>query len=153
MKSISLPSLLKKTQKVFNAFIRSRDKDKGCISCGAAVPEAGHYYSQGQHSALRFNDVNTNGQCTRCNRFLHGNLIRYREGILKRHGQKKLDLLDSAARNRVKKWSRIELNEIIKECKPLGTYLSKELKMSDRHGGNIDEFPPHLHIREFPKSK
>lgn len=37
--------------------------------------------------------------------------------------------------------------------KQLGTYLSKELKMSDRHGGNIDEFPPHLHIREFPKSK
>jgi len=35
--------------------------------------------------------------------------------------------------------------------KQLGTHLAKKLKMSDRHGGNIDEFPPHLQIREFPK--
>ncbi|MBS1915690.1 MAG: DUF5131 family protein [Bacteroidetes bacterium] len=34
--------------------------------------------------------------------------------------------------------------------KQLGTYLSKQLKMSDRHGGNIDEFPEHLRIRKFP---
>jgi hypothetical protein len=25
--------------------------------------------------------------------------------------------------------------------------------MSDRHGGNIDEFPEHLKIRQFPTSK
>lgn len=36
--------------------------------------------------------------------------------------------------------------------KQMGTYLSKELKMSDRHGGNINEFPKHLQIREFPKT-
>ena len=36
--------------------------------------------------------------------------------------------------------------------KQLGTYLSKQLNMSDRHGGNIDEFPEQLKIREFPKS-
>lgn len=35
--------------------------------------------------------------------------------------------------------------------KQLGTYLSKKMGMSDRHGGNIDEFPEHLQIREFPK--
>lgn len=35
--------------------------------------------------------------------------------------------------------------------KQMGTYLSKQLGMSDRHGGNIDEFPKHLQIREFPK--
>lgn len=34
--------------------------------------------------------------------------------------------------------------------KQLGTHLAKELKMSDRHGGNIDEFPEHLRIRKFP---
>jgi len=34
--------------------------------------------------------------------------------------------------------------------KQMGTYLAKQLKMSDRHGGNIDEFPEHLKIREFP---
>lgn len=37
--------------------------------------------------------------------------------------------------------------------KQMGTYLSKKLKMSDRHGGNIDEFPEHLRIRQFPKTQ
>jgi protein gp37 len=36
--------------------------------------------------------------------------------------------------------------------KQLGTHLSKQLGMSDRHGGNIDDFPKNLQIREFPKS-
>lgn len=36
--------------------------------------------------------------------------------------------------------------------KQLGTYLSKELKMSDRHGGDISEFPEHLRIRNFPNN-
>jgi protein gp37 len=37
--------------------------------------------------------------------------------------------------------------------KQLGTHISKEMKLGDRHGGNIDEFPEHLRIREFPKIK
>lgn len=36
--------------------------------------------------------------------------------------------------------------------KQLGTALSKQMKLSDRHGGNIDEFPKQLKIREFPKN-
>lgn len=35
--------------------------------------------------------------------------------------------------------------------KQLGTHLSRQLKMTDRHGGNIEEFPKHLQLREFPK--
>lgn len=34
--------------------------------------------------------------------------------------------------------------------KQMGTYLAKQMNMSDRHGGNIDEFPTHLQIRKFP---
>ncbi len=37
--------------------------------------------------------------------------------------------------------------------KQLGTHLAKELKMSDRHGGNINEFPEHLRLRQFPPMK
>lgn len=113
-KTTPLPRLLKKAQEVFNAFIRARDIDKGCISCGGPVQEAGHYFSQGHHSALRFNEVNTNGQCTRCNCFLHGNLINYRSGLIARYGESKLNLLESSAKNKVKKWSRVELEAIIK---------------------------------------
>lgn len=117
-KLIPIPKLLKKTQIVFNRWIRERDRDAGCISCGAEVTEAGHYYSQGHHSSLRFNEVNTNGQCTRCNCFLSGNLIHYGKGLVKKYGQQKIDLLDSVAtRNPIKRWTRTELEEILKQYK------------------------------------
>jgi protein gp37 len=35
--------------------------------------------------------------------------------------------------------------------KQTGTHLAKELKLNDRHGGDISEFPPHLQIRQHPK--
>jgi protein gp37 len=35
--------------------------------------------------------------------------------------------------------------------KQLGTFLSKQLKHKDRHGGDIEEFPESLKVREFPK--
>jgi hypothetical protein len=113
-KVIPLPKLLKKAQIVFNRWVRNRDRNKGCISCGAEVTEAGHYYSQGHHSALRFNEVNTNGQCTRCNCFLHGNLIHYRNGLLSRYSEVEIILLDSiGTRNPLRKYQRHELEFII----------------------------------------
>ena len=112
----TLPKLLKKAQDVFNAWIRNRDKDKGCISCGGSVDHAGHYFSQGHHSALRFNEMNVNGQCLRCNNFLHGNLINYRKGLVKRYGEQKVLILESHG-SKVKKWSRVELKAIIQMYK------------------------------------
>lgn len=34
--------------------------------------------------------------------------------------------------------------------KQLGTHLSKKLGLKDRHGGDINEWPEHLRIRQFP---
>ena len=114
----SLPVLLKLAQASFNKWIRLRDRFKGCISCGATIEQAGHYYSQGHHSALRFNEINVNGQCVRCNYHLHGNQIGYRNGLMSRYSKQELDLLDSVAtRNPVKKWSRVELEFIINHYK------------------------------------
>ena len=112
-KLISLPKLLKKAQIVFNRWIRERDMEIGCISCGGEVQQAGHYFSQGQHSSLRFDEFNVNGQCIRCNLFLSGNLIRYGEGINFRYGTDIYVNLLAKSRNPLKKWTREELNEII----------------------------------------
>lgn len=117
-KQISLPRLLKKTQDTFNRWIRLRDKDKGCISCGAQVTEAGHYLSQGHNSEFRFNELNTNGQCTRCNRFMHGHLIAYRQGLVKRYGEERVLMLESRPK-KYKKWSRCELENIIEMYKTI----------------------------------
>lgn len=113
-KVIPLPRLIKKAQDVFNAWIRKRDEGRGCISCGSAVTEAGHYLSAGHNSALRFNEVNTNGQCTRCNCFMHGNLIEYRKGLVKKYGEEKVFMLESIS-HRIKRWIRFELEAIIQE--------------------------------------
>ena len=117
-KLIPIPKLTKKAQTVFNAFIRNRDQSKGCISCGAPVTEAGHYLNAGHYSALRFNEINVNGQCTRCNCFNHGNLIHYRQGLVKRIGEEKVKQLEqSVAIRTVKKFSRYELEAIIQMYK------------------------------------
>lgn len=112
----TLPKLTAKAQKIFNAWVRNRDKENGCISCGAEVQHAGHYFSVGHHSALRFDEYNVNGQCLRCNNFLHGNLIRYRQGLVNKYGENKVLLLEGTA-HKVKKWTRLELDWIISNYK------------------------------------
>lgn len=116
-KEISLPKLLAKAQKVFNAWVRRRDSSLSlpCICCGSFnTSDAGHYFSQGQHSALRFNETNVNLCCRKCNHFLAGNLINYRQGLIRRYGEAAVDKLELAAKlNRVKKWSRFELDMLI----------------------------------------
>jgi len=114
-KQITLPGLIKKAQKVFNAFIRERDKDRSCITCGKyKIEHACHFYSAGQYPALRFNTDNVHGGCLSCNYFKHGELHFYRDHLEKRIGKDRLALLDSTAtRNRVRKWSRVDLGLII----------------------------------------
>lgn len=112
-KVLTLPKLLKKAQETFNKWIRFRDINSGCISCGGPTEQAGHFFSQGHHSPLRFNEVNTNGQCVKCNCYLHGNLIKYRQGLVKRYGVEIVEQLElNADLHRVKKWSRLELEWI-----------------------------------------
>lgn len=115
-KAVSIPTLLKKAIRVFNAWIRNRDRELPCISCGVAeVSEAGHYYPAGHYSCLKFNEINVNGQCTQCNCFKSGNLIHYRNGLLSRYSEQEINLLDAAARKPFKKWDRFELEYIIQK--------------------------------------
>jgi hypothetical protein len=108
----TIPKLLAKAQKIFNAYIRERDRDLGCISCGGRVDHAGHYLSVGHHGAFRFDESNCHGQCMPCNNFKHGNLIRYRQGLVDRIGENRVRELE-AEKNTVKKWTREEVNAII----------------------------------------
>lgn len=94
----SISQWRRELQQVFNKFIRERDKGKGCISCGAKLQgkyDAGHYYSVGSYPNLRFNEDNCHGQCVHCNQHLHGNLLEYQIGILKRIGKHRLEELES----------------------------------------------------------
>ena len=109
---------LKIAQQVFNKFIRVRDAGLNCISCNKPCKKenAGHYYSQGGHSAVRFDEDNVHLQCEACNTYLSGNLLNYQIGIEKRIGAQKLLNLQAKA-HEVKKWTKDELKELIAEYK------------------------------------
>jgi len=115
----TIQQLLLVAQKVFNAFIRQRDS-KGdyfvCISCNRHQAlhqmNAGHFYSAGNHSYLRFNENNVHGQCIRCNMHLHGNLIPYQAGLIRKIGLDKVQELDQWKHFSMK-WDRVQLIGII----------------------------------------
>lgn len=105
---------LKLAQQVFNKYIRLRDQGRLCISCDNPPKKAnaGHYFSQGGHSNVRFDEENVHLQCEHCNSFLSGNLLNYQIGIEKRIGADRLIELHGRAHD-VKKWTADELKEII----------------------------------------
>jgi len=110
---------MKEAQKVFNQYIRLRDKNQTCISCGSKLGskyDAGHFYSMGGHKAVTFDEDNVHAQCVACNQFKSGNLINYREGLIKRIGEAKLNDLSQRA-NQTRKYSNDELQELIKTYK------------------------------------
>ena len=79
--------LLKKAIHYFNAFIRERDKDKGCISCSCrSISDAGHWQKAGRYQSLRFDEMNVHGQCKSCNYYQGGRQSETRLGILNRYG-------------------------------------------------------------------
>lgn len=106
-------------QKVFNTYIRTRDKNSRCISCETPLNgrkfDAGHYRSVGSNPQLRFNEENVWGQCVPCNRDKHGNLIEYRKGLIKKIGVEKVEYLENF--NISVKLSIPEIKEKIKEYK------------------------------------
>jgi hypothetical protein len=115
---MTLSDYLKLTKQVFNKYIRLRDKNQLCISCQKPPKKqnAGHYFSSGGHSNVRFDEDNVHLQCEHCNTFLSGNLLNYQIEIEKRIGADKLIELQAKA-HIVKKWSIEELKELIKTYK------------------------------------
>ena len=118
---------LKLLQVVFNTYIRLRDKDRECVSCGCDMKgrkgDASHFYSVGGNANLRFNEDNTHLSCVPCNQFKHGNLLEYAERLPKRIGQERFERL-KLDRNTPTKLSIPEIQERIKHYKQ----LIKEMK-------------------------
>ncbi len=89
--------LTQKAQKVFNQYIRMRDKGDPCISCGWTGDcqwHAGHYRASGSAPALRFELLNCHMQCAQCNRHKSGNLTNYRIALIKKIGLKKVEWIE-----------------------------------------------------------
>ena len=85
-------------QKEVNAYVRYRDKDEPCCTCGTRNDikyDAGHYRSRGACKELRFELTNIHKQCSvRCNQHGSGMRAEYRDFIIRKYGADHLAWLD-----------------------------------------------------------
>jgi hypothetical protein len=112
----------KLAQQAVNAFVRLRDKDKPCISCGrhhGGQYHAGHYRSVGSAPHLRFNTRQIHKQCQPCNMHLSGNIINYRRSLVDKFGQEYVEQIESDSK--VRKFS-------IDDIKSIKEYYRKMVK-------------------------
>ena len=121
---------MKEAQTAFNQFIRLRDQLAGhpCISSGQPLDwsgnnvDAGHYRSRGSAPHLRFSELNCHAQSKKDNRYLSGNAVDYRIGLIARIGLEAVESLE--ADQAPKKYTITELKAI----KALYVRKLKELK-------------------------
>ncbi len=113
----SLTEYESEAKKEFQRWIRERDADQPCISCGNYNTDdwaGGHYHPAGIYSGVIFNELNCHKQCnSHCNKFLGGNLIEYRKHLSVKIGEDNLVKLEQLANDTRKyKWTREQLIEI-----------------------------------------
>lgn len=102
-----LSYFIKQAQHAFNEFIRYRDRDLPCISCGRhhdGQYHAGHFRTTGASPELRFDEDNCHKQCSSCNNHLSGNLTAYRPALIAKIGQARFDALMGP--HALPKWTR-----------------------------------------------
>ena len=115
-KTKTLGKLKQEVQVVFNAYIRERDNDQPCISCGQyKTLQAGHFYAVSTHQGLRYDEYNVHGECSGCNCFNESHLINYYDNLIRKIGTLKfMELQNRAAEYKANgyKFTRSELMEI-----------------------------------------
>lgn len=116
-------SVLKATQDIFNKYIRLRDKDLPCISCGTTKDveyAAGHFWAT-TYQYLRLNEDNVHKQCNaHCNMNLRGNLLEYRPNLIKKIGLERVEKLDNDR--------HLEFKKSIQELKEIQEYYKLKIK-------------------------
>ncbi|MEE3504853.1 recombination protein NinG [Pseudomonas sp. 10C3] len=121
---------VRECQQAFNEYIRWRDQVAGhaCISSGRPLDwsgnavDAGHYRSVGSAPHLRFDERNCHAQSKADNRFLSGNAVDYRIGLIERIGLDAVEGLE--ADQSVRKYTVEQLQEIKAKYRA----LTRELK-------------------------
>lgn len=93
---------MKEAQAAFNKYVRIRDHGKPCISCGSmpeqkygGMMDCSHYRSTGAAKHLRFHLHNAAAACVKCNRYLSGNVVELRKGLIERIGTEKVEAIDN----------------------------------------------------------
>ena len=88
---------LREAQTVFNAWIRERDRDLPCVSCGRhhqGQYHAGHYRTVASSPALRYEPLNVAKQCAPCNNHKSGDIVNFRIELVRRIGLELVEWLE-----------------------------------------------------------
>lgn len=103
----------REAQTAFNLWVRLRDKDRPCISCGRhhnGQYHAGHFLSVGARPELRYEPSNVWKQCSPCNTHLSGNAVLFRAALVREIGVEKVEWLEGPHEPR--KYTADDLKEI-----------------------------------------
>ena len=131
MKTIS--KLKKELDNIFSVFIRLRDAtDEGVVQCFTCSRishyksgmQCGHFQSRRHHST-RWNELNCQVQCVKCNLYEQGEQFRFGIGLDRKYGEGTADELEFLSRT-IMKVSRIDYEEKISYYKNLVDKLKKE---------------------------
>jgi hypothetical protein len=121
-----------KADRYFSLFIRLRDADDNglgkCFTCGTIKPvkemDCGHWIKR-QHQATRFNEINCQLQCKRCNAFEQGRDADFERELIKKYGQDKVNLL-KAGKNTVSKTNQLKIDYLTAYYKQKAEQLARE---------------------------
>ncbi|MCK9740039.1 recombination protein NinG [Pseudomonas syringae pv. syringae] len=117
---------MKDTQTAFNAWVRERDVELPCISCGRhhqGKYDAGHYRTVGSNPALRFEPLNCHKQCVPCNQHKSGNVVEYRLELVRRIGIVNVEWLEGP--HEPQKYTVDELKALTAKYRALTRELKK----------------------------
>lgn len=118
---------LKEAQIAFNAWIRERDRDLPCVSCGRhhqGQYHCGHYRTVAGSPALRYEPLNCAKQCAPCNNHKSGDIVNYRIELVKRIGQEAVEWLEGP--HEPKRYTIEDLKEITSIYRAKVRQLKKE---------------------------
>ena len=91
-------SLIELAQMVVNKYVRLRDLNKPCCSCGHFGDRqfhSGHYQNVGGHRQLRFYTLNIHKQCSICNNWKSSNNEQYRPFMINKYGLEFVERLEA----------------------------------------------------------
>lgn len=112
----SIARLIQEARVPFQRWIRFRDANKPCAACGTTemnIVHASHIWKAEIYTGLIFDEMNVHSCCNKCNIFLNGNEVAFRQGIAERYGSDYVIELDKKS-NRLRnyKFTREELKQI-----------------------------------------
>lgn len=113
---------IKQAQQAVNAFVRARDSNLPCVSCGttsAAQWDAGHYRTTAAAPQFRFDPRQIHKQCSVCNQHKSGNIVPYRVELIKRIGIETVEAIENNHERR---------SYTVEELKGIRDYYRLELK-------------------------